>query len=213
MNSKNTLNFSVLLSLFLVFVFLSGCSNEQQNNGLIVPKLNSNYTQISEQPFLKPAKNEVIEFFSYSCIHCFRAQNAVNSFLETKDADTSFIDVPVAFGNNSFFSQIFYTFEELNALDKLHSLFFDAIHIEKLPIRSEADFFAWMSEQGYESEKVKNLFNSTVVRIKTQRSIDLTNRYQINSTPTFVVNGKYSTGPAMTGSHEKTMELIKQLIQ
>ena len=216
--SKNmTLTKTLLVGFFFALLVISSCSqnsSDTHSNSPITPKLGENYLKMGfQKEFQKPAEHEVLEFFSYSCIHCFRSQKALKEFTTQKPAGVSLIHIPVAFGGNTLLSQIYYTFEAMDGLADLHLPFFNALHQEKLPIRNKNDFFAWMADKGYDEKLVRQTFNSTAVRFKTTRSVQIVNEYQINSTPNYVIDGQYKTGPAMTGSHKKTFDLITQLVQ
>ncbi len=56
----------------------------------------------------------------------------------------------------------------------------------------------------------KNTFNSFSVVAKVKRADELVRRYQAQSTPTVIVNGKYLTTGAQTGSYEAWFQVIER---
>ena len=54
-------------------------------------------------------------------------------------------------------------------------------------------------------------WNSFEVNQRLRIAADLTRRYNSDSVPTVVVNGKYRTSASMVGSYEKLFEVIDEL--
>ena len=48
--------------------------------------------------------------------------------------------------------------------------------------------------------------------MKLQRADELNRRYRIQSVPTIIVNGKYTTDGGETGSYEELLELVDELV-
>jgi thiol:disulfide interchange protein DsbA len=55
-------------------------------------------------------------------------------------------------------------------------------------------------------------FESFAVQMKLQRADELNRRYRIQSVPTLIVNGKYTTGGGETASYEEMLELVDELV-
>jgi thiol:disulfide interchange protein DsbA len=69
-----------------------------------------------------------------------------------------------------------------------------------------------VAKQGVDRKQFIDVYNSFGVRSRTNRSIELPGKYQVSSTPTIVVNGKYLVTPAMAGSYERFFQIIDQTI-
>ena len=85
------------------------------------------------QPVESHGKIEVLEFFWYGCIHCYNLEPKLDTWLKTLPKDVEFRRVPAVFNERwAHDAAIFYAFEALGLLDKLHRPFFDAIHRDRL---------------------------------------------------------------------------------
>jgi thiol:disulfide interchange protein DsbA len=50
------------------------------------------------------------------------------------------------------------------------------------------------------------------VESKVQRARQMTRRYGIDGTPSVVINGKYRTGPGMTRSYDRLIDVMNYLV-
>jgi thiol:disulfide interchange protein DsbA len=170
------------------------------------------------QPTNSGAKVEVMEFFSYSCPHCNTLQPMLQAWLKKKPADVEFRRAPVVFQDSWLpLATAYHAFEAMGLVDKLHHEFFSAIHEKKTLetnglLRDQKPLFDWVAKQGVDRQKFVDVYNSFGVRSRTNRSIELPGNYQVTSTPTLVVDGKYLTTPAMVGTYERFFQVLDQVI-
>jgi len=92
------------------------------------------YTELKPPlPVDNDGRIQVLEFFWYGCIHCYNLEPTVEKWEKTLPKDVEFRRVPAIFNDRwALDAQIFYAFEALGVLDKLHRPFFDAIHRDHL---------------------------------------------------------------------------------
>lgn len=159
-----------------------------------------------------PQQVEVAEIFWYGCPHCNTFDPFLNEW-ETENADyVSFVRIPAVWNPLvRLHAQGFYTAEVLGKGAEMHEAFFAEIHNNGNYLDSPeklADFFARF---GVSSGDFAGAFNSAEVNEKLQRAEELNRRYQINSVPTIIVNGKYTSNASMTGSYPRLIELIDVL--
>jgi len=170
------------------------------------------------QPTASGAKVEVIEFFSYTCPHCSTLQPPLHSWLKKKPADVEFRRAPVVFQDSWLpLATAYHAFDAMGLVDKLHLPLFAAIHEQRTLeikglLRDQKPLFDWVEKQGVDRQKFVDVYNSFGVRSRTNRSIELPGHYQVNSTPTLVVDGRYLTTPAMAGSYERYFQVLDQVI-
>ena len=96
-----------------------------------------NYTELkTPQPVeAQGGKIDVVEFFWYGCIHCYNLEPALESWVKKLPPDVQFRRVPAVFNPRwGHDAAIFYTFEAMGLLDKLHKPLFDAIHRHHSPL-------------------------------------------------------------------------------
>ena len=160
------------------------------------------------QPTEAGGKIDVIEFFWYGCIHCYNLEPALDGWLKTLPADAKFRRVPAVFNPRwEHDARIFYTFEALGLLEKLHRPFFDAIHRDRLRTDDPKALSQWLQKQGVDAQKFIEVMKSFSVHSKTQRAKLMTAGYRIDGTPAMAVDGRYtvSASPEM-------LQTVSQLI-
>jgi len=166
------------------------------------------------QPTMSPPdKIEVAEFFMYTCPHCYSFEPHVQNYLSTLPADVSFVRVPVLFNEVAkLHARAYYTAEILGVLDKTHVPMFEEIHGKRNMLASEQELAAFFQRFGVSREDFGKTFNSFAVETKLKQSATNARRFQINSVPNVVVNGKYVTGGSMAGSFENLLAIIDELV-
>lgn len=139
------------------------------------------------QPTESGNKVEVVEFFSYGCIHCYHLEEHIGAWAAKLPADVNFIRVPVF---SLPLARVYYTLEALGRGD-LTPKVFKSIHDARVPLHDEKTFFGWASSNGIDETKLKDAWNSFTVNGKVNRTKTLAQNYRINATPTVVVDGKF----------------------
>jgi thiol:disulfide interchange protein DsbA len=193
---------SMLISLFIVTTASAVEYQEGAAYQLIVPA----------QPTSIEGKIEVAEVFSYGCSHCYRFEPILERWLKTKPKNVEFIRIPAIFSPQlELYARAFYAAEALGALDKIHKPFFDAIHLQKLPLNDEAAIGDLFEKNGVSRADFIKAFRSFSVDAKMRRAAELGKRYGIQATPSMVVNGKYRLDPGMTGGANGMMNVVDYL--
>ena len=170
---------------------------------------------------LKPAqpvetqgkKIEVVEFFWYGCIHCYNLEPALEGWLKKLPPDTQFRRIPAVFNERwGHDAAIFYTFEAMGVLDKLHRPFFDAIHRDHLRTDNQAALSEWLQRNGVEPKKFYETLKSFGVQSKTRRAVQLTTAYKIDGTPAMAVQGRYTVSAEQGRNQEGMLETVSYLV-
>ena len=175
----------------------------------------TNYVRLKNSMPVETGKNiEVIEFFSYGCPHCGELEPILQGWLKNKPADVTFRRIPVMFQPRwENLAKGYYTLEALNE-EKLSPEVFLAVHARNMPLWNEKDFLDWIATKGVDRKKAEDLFNSFAVVGKVNRAKQLAQSYQIQSVPTIIVDGKYTTGPEkLPGGHAAVPSAIDALVQ
>jgi thiol:disulfide interchange protein DsbA len=153
-------------------------------------------------------KIEVLEFFWYGCIHCYNLEPKLDAWLKTLPKDVQFRRVPAVLSDRwGHDATIFYAFEAMGLLDKLHRPFFEAIHVNRLRTDNAASLNGWLEKQGLDPKKVNEVARSFGVQSKVKRAIRLTADYRIEGTPAMAVHGRY-TVPAS----DAMLDTVNQLV-
>lgn len=161
-------------------------------------------------PVDSPAgKIEVLEFFAYTCIHCYNFEPLLSDWMKKSPAHVVVRRTPVAF-NDAFvpMQRLYYALEAMGLVDTLHEKVFRAIHVDKQRLNTAETIIAWVATQGVDREKFTGFFNSFAVAGKSRRATQLQDAYQVEGTPSLGVGGRYY----VTGQGPRTLVVANALI-
>ena len=163
-------------------------------------------------PDAPAGKVDVIEFFWYSCPHCNAFEPTLDAWVKAAPKDLSIRRVPVAF-NASFVPQqkLYYTLEGMGKLDALHAKVFRAIHVEKAKLAKDDEILAWVTQQGVDVAKFKEVYGSFSVANQVRRASQLQDSYGVEGVPSMGVAGKYYTDGTMAGSMQTVLQVVEFL--
>ncbi|MGH8743125.1 MAG: thiol:disulfide interchange protein DsbA/DsbL [Burkholderiales bacterium] len=165
------------------------------------------------QPVETGDKIEVIEFFYYGCPHCFEIEPYLKRWKASMPKDVAYRLVPALFRDSWVpLTKTFYALEALGELARLHDAVFEAIHVKNINLNNEQILFDWVEKQGVDRKKFADAYASFAVRNRVVNARNLTVAYGVDGTPSLVVDGKYITGPGLTGSHESAIKVLNELI-
>ena len=152
---------------------------------------------------------EVIEFFSYSCIHCHHFEPLLKDWVKTLPANVVVRRTPVGF-NKAFepLQRWYYTLEAMGKLDALHDKAFAAIHEEKQRLTTADQIADWAAKQGLDRAQFLQTFNSFGVAGKVRRASQLQDAYEVEGTPALGIAGRYY----VPGQAARTLTIANALI-
>ncbi len=154
-------------------------------------------------PVENPAKVEIVEFFWYGCIHCYNLEPLLDAWLPKLPADAYFRRIPAVFNERwAHDATIYYAFDALGVLDKLHRAFFEAIHKDRLKTDNPAALNEWLVKNGVEVTKFKAAMKSFGVQSKVKRATQLTTGAQIDGTPALMIQGRHTVSVDQGRSRE-----------
>jgi protein dithiol oxidoreductase (disulfide-forming) len=158
-------------------------------------------------------KIEVLEFFWYGCIHCYNLEPKLDTWLKALPKDVEFRRVPAVFNERwGHDAAIYYAFEALGLLDKLHRPFFDAIHRDRLRSDRWPELSAWLEKNGVDAKKFESTVKSFGVQSKTKGAVRMTSAYKIDGTPAMAVHGRYTvpSSDAMLGTVNQLVGQVRK---
>ena len=173
-------------------------------------KIRGKYEVIGDISRLKNVKTiEMIEFFNYSCGHCYR-------FLETsKRLHAKFKDKlhhkksPIYWGNQTAYpSMAFYIADELGVEEEFTQELFDTNF--KLGVNIfQPKVIKFLAREFKISKEMTEGMQSASIKAKTDQSLELAKQFKANETPTIIINGILKVAPSMT--HGSTEEMTDNL--
>ena len=157
---------------------------------------------------------EALEFFSYACGACYSMESFVNQF-KKNNANIKIVPVPTDLGHPQWtiYVKAYYLGELLKVLDKSHTKLFHQINIEKKHITSEEKLKAFFVDLGVDSAKYDAANKSFTLDSKLRKAKQLTSKFKISGTPTFVANRKFRLNNQALESTEMIEKALKDLTQ
>lgn len=174
---------------------------------------NLHYSAISPEPQVgKPGdKIEVVEFFMYSCPHCYHFEPTIKAWLARQPEDVEFVRVPAMFGGAAnLHAKAYYALEAMGEGERVHEAFFQEIHDKNNRLKTADAVEAFVASQGIDVEKFRASMKSFAVAAKTNRAAVLLRRYGINAVPKLVVDGRYRSERGM--NFKGMVELADHLV-
>jgi thiol:disulfide interchange protein DsbA len=162
-----------------------------------------------------PARIEVVEVFSYGCVHCYGFDSTLEAWRAGQPTDVLFRRVPAMFQQDwVILAQAFYAAEVLGVADKVHTPIFEAIHLRKLDFHDPkvlADVFR--EAGGVDEAEFTRVLNSFGVRSKTQQADAQGRMYRLRGVPTLIVDGRYRVyGGRIDGSNSSMLAVVDFLV-
>ena len=159
---------------------------------------------------VKTGEIEVIEFFAYTCIHCYRFEPILKEWKATLPANVVVRQLPVQFSSQlEPLAKTFFAFEALGWLDTLHNRLFAAIHVENKRVFDEAAIMKWVSSQGVDTQAFKKAYASFGTASNAKRAAQLANNYLVEGTPALGIHGQY----LIPGQGQRSVQVANELIQ
>lgn len=183
------------------------------------------------QPTNSGDKVEVVEVFSYGCPACNLFRPTMDKVRAALPANAELSYLPASFNpseNWPTFQRAFYAAQALGILDKTHEATYDAIWkddgtlritdpktralVKKMPTVEDIGAF-YAKVAGIKAEDFVGVANSFAINTKMKRADSLIKAYGVDSTPTFVVAGKYRFTARSAGAIDQIVPLLKFLIE
>lgn len=158
-------------------------------------------------------KVELIEFFWYSCPHCNSFEPTFAQWIKNAPKDVVVRRVPVAFRDDFAPQQrLFYTLEAMDLLGTVHAKVFHAVHVERLPLNTDALIQAWVEKQGVDGKKFAETYRSFGVASKVKRAVQLQNEFRVEGVPSLGIAGRYYTDGSLAGSMDRALKAAEFLL-
>lgn len=160
-----------------------------------------------------PGKIELIEFFWYSCPHCNAFEPTFMQWIRSAPKDVVVRRVPVAFRDDFAPQQrLYYTLEAMGLIETVHPKVFHAIHVERLPLNTDALIQAWVEKQGVDGKKFAEVYKSFGVAGKVRRAVQLQNEFRVEGVPSLGIAGRFYTDGSLAGSMDRALKVAESLL-
>ncbi|TSE35639.1 thiol:disulfide interchange protein DsbA/DsbL [Tepidimonas charontis] len=175
------------------------------------PREGTEYRRLSKPVPVEvgPGQVEVLEFFSYSCIHCYRFEPLMKTWMQRLPKEIVVRRVHVGF-NAAFepLQRLFYALEAMGKLEALHLKAFQAIHDERRRFNALEPIADWVAAQGVDRAAFVQTYQSFGVSGKVKRAVQLQDAYEVDATPSLGIDGRF----IVPGQAERTLSIADALI-
>ena len=172
------------------------------------------YVQISTEKQQESKSIIIYEFFWYGCPHCYNLEPTMERIEADLDKDTKIVKLPVALSNSWIpHTKLFYALQQMGKIDEVHNLIFEEIHLEDNRLNTEQQMVDFLGKHGIDTNKFMEKYNSFGTEARIKKASNLAKKYQINSVPTIIVNGKYLTSGSYVSSYDELYSVINLLIE
>lgn len=148
------------------------------------------------QPTEAGKKIEVIEFFAYFCPHCYAFEPHIEEWVKKQGDNIVFKRVHVDFHNLTTQQKLYYTLEALGRASELNIKAFNAYHIERNRLSTDAEVMNFVEKQGLDKQKFLGIYNSFSMQAKLSRGAQLQSAYGVDGVPTIAIDGRFVTSPS-----------------
>jgi|GEM_PF-373507 len=182
------------------------------------------------QPTSSPGKIEVTEVFSYGCPACFQFHGVVDELAKSLPQGAVMTYTPASFRpdeNWPLLQRAYLTAQAFGVDKQSHDAVFDAVFKSgELGIMDQQsgkpkaqsswptidDVAKFYTKYGVKADEFVATANSFTINTKMKRADELIRAYEVDSTPTIVVNGKYRLTPITAGGYPQAVELTQWLV-
>lgn len=162
---------------------------------------------------------QVVEFFSYWCPHCYRSEPFVAELKESLDKGVKFQKIHVNFmpyASQEVQDEVttgMLIAEALKQEDKLSAAIFNYIHKQRATVTGLKDIRNIFIINGVEPEKFDKMASSFGVKSMLGKNNKILEDYRrdVNSVPTFIVNGKYKVQFGRNLTPSERIDLVNYL--
>ena len=158
-------------------------------------------------------KVEVLELFWYGCPHCYYFEKYLKAWKQDKSPDVEFIRMPAVLNRGWVpHARAFYALEALDEAERIHLIFFEAIHGQGRGLRDTASMSRFLAQHGIVADDFEKAYGSLYVETKLSHANQRIRQYGSSSVPTIIVNGKYRSTVSDAGGFQQLLELTNYLV-
>lgn len=172
------------------------------------------YLVIEEPRRIRGEKIEVMEFFSYGCIHCFNFEPMITEWAQERADRVNFIQTP-AIANEYWrlLGRTYYALESLGIREKHQLAFFRAIHDARLVFDTKEKVISFFEGRGVDRRKFESALESPIVTGKLNKADLLARRMMVAAVPTVIVHGKYMVRTSRDVGTSRMLDVIDYLVE
>ena len=172
------------------------------------------YVQISTEKQQESKDIIIYEFFWYGCPHCYNLEPTMDRIEADLEKDTKVVKLPVALRDSWIpHAKLYYALKQMDKIDQVHNLIFEEIHLEDNQLNTEQQMIDFLGKHGIDTGKFIEKYNSFGTEARIKKASNLAKKYQINSVPTIIINGKFLTSGSYVSSYDELYSVVNLLVE
>ena len=192
---------STFLAIFLILITSSNIYAQK-------------YVQISTEKQQESKDIIIYEFFWYGCPHCYNLEPTMDRIEADLEKDTKVVKLPVALRDSWIpHAKLYYALKQMDKIDQVHNLIFEEIHLEDNRLNTEQQMIDFLGKHGIDTDKFLEKYNSFGTEARIKKASNLAKKYQIDSVPTIIINGKFLTSGSYVSSYDELYGVVNLLVE
>ena len=181
-----------VLILFSGLLLASACTAQPSDSASYTEGTDYVTLPTPHQRYSNTDKVEVVEVFSYGCIHCAQFAPDAEKLRKELPSGVEFELMPAPFNAEWVpFARAYYAAKKLGVVDRTHLKLFADKFSEHYPINSMNELADFYQREGVNRADFMRIATAEETTAKMKHDLNLLRTWQVDGTPTLVVNGKY----------------------
>jgi protein dithiol oxidoreductase (disulfide-forming) len=158
-------------------------------------------------------KVEVLEAFSYGCVHCYEFEPALRAWKAHLPADVQMSYLPATFNTNfELYARGYYAAKALGIADSTHEQVFDTIWKSGMAAQDASQLTNLYVRLGADRARFSEALTSLGVQAATSAAGVKAERLKLEGTPMLYVDGKYQVLTTGATSYDDIMQRLDAVI-
>ena len=202
-----------LLFLLAGTILATACSAREDASAKAPFSEGQEYVTIPHPERLSPSgKVEVVEVFSYGCIHCAHFAPYAEKLRKSLPKGVQFKLLPANFSPAwEPYARAYYAAQELGVLKRTHLKLFQEKFDQHFPINTLDELGDFYAREGVDKQTFMRDANSQETNLALARGNQLVTDWGVDGTPTIVVDGKYRSNRVK--NYDQLLKLTHWLVQ
>jgi thiol:disulfide interchange protein DsbA len=165
-----------------------------------------------QQRYSAAGKVEVVEVFSYGCIHCADFSPKAEKLRQSLPPGVVFKLVPAPFNQEWLpYARAYYAADKLGVVPRTHLKLFVEKFQQHYPLNSLDDLADFYAREGVNRDEFMRIANSPEATAALKADLALIQKWGVDGTPTIVVDGKYRSNKV--SSFDQLVDLTRWLVK
>ena len=146
--------------------------------------------------------------------HCYNLEPTMDRIEADLEKDTKVVKLPVALRDSWIpHAKLYYALKQMDKIDQIHNLIFEEIHLEDNRLTTEQQMIDFLGKHGVDTDKFIEKYNSFGTEARIKKASNLAKKYQIDSVPTIIINGKFLTSGSYVSSYDELYSVVNLLVE